>query len=440
MGGNGRDDERQTPLDERVKNPVERQRLLHKRIGDLLQAPRGSYGDEKSAQALWENLILLCGAGAISGTEGPSYAQRVRDALAALQGLKADEEGCAEGARKLAAVVEKHSGVRRAQAVCDIPAEMPRRLMWVYKHRGSVMSEGSVCLLAGEGGVSKTTLALQVGLHAAAKDPLLNGGGGGGEDSPLCGALEIVPGKVVVVSYEDQPRVCSWRLRRLARYLDRGEEGPAHDAFRRVFVLGLSGRPLFGPPDGGSYNIRPAALPGWMDLSRAVEEIEPVLIIIDPALSAYVGEANATAPVREFLGKLGELASPIGAGVLVLAHSTKMARRSSDAYDPGHIGGSAAWHDGVRGALVLTQQEGETTLRVSKSNYGPAFFGAKLKPMRPPGVDDGLVGFEFDGEWVDKPDGAAAAQQNGGGVSYGDVASATGDPIGAVAGGQDDVV
>ena len=50
------------------------------------------------------------------------------------------------------------------------------------------------------------------------------------------------------------------------------------------------------------------------------------LVVIDPALSAFVGQSNDAAPVREFLTALAVEAAKPNAGVLLIAHSNKTAR------------------------------------------------------------------------------------------------------------------
>ena len=137
---------------------------------------------------------------------------------------------------------------------------------------------------------------------------------------------------------------------------------------------------------------RPGPLEGWRDLWSAADEIRPKLIVIDPALAAYVGDSNAAAPVREFIGALAHAANAIAAGVLLVAHSTKSARGGQhtrpDPYDPGQVGGSAAWTDGARAALSMTWQGGGDDgpryrcLAISKANYGPAKIWCEAIPIR----------------------------------------------------------
>ena len=189
-----------------------------------------------------------------------------------------------------------------------------------------------------------------------------------------------------------------WRLQRQAEVLESGKhwgEGKQSPkptaALDRVHVLPLRGRPVHGPRElpgarSGSYADRPVPLPGWWDLWRAVEETGAQLVMLDPALGAFVGEANAAAAVREFLMLLAEEADLHDAGVLIVAHSRKAARSKDAAGDDvGHVAGSTHWVDGVRGVLTL-HREGERddrhhVLRVAKANYGPSELECRLTPI-----------------------------------------------------------
>ncbi len=143
-------------------------------------------------------------------------------------------------------------------------------------------------------------------------------------------------------------------------------------------------------------------LDGWRALADAAEAHKPALVLIDPALAAFVGEPNAVGPVREFLHALAGLADRLDAGVLLAAHSTKAARGGQNAkpdpFDPGLVAGSAAWHDGVRGVLAMatdSEQPGARQLACVKSNYGPARQLAGLESVNAPaGVP---VGFRLRG-------------------------------------------
>ena len=213
---------------------------------------------------------------------------------------------------------------RRAVPVPAIKGDRPARLLSLADHGGALLSVGGVAVLAGEGGVAKTPLALSVALGMAAQRlPFgdLHGGLFAGAGGP-----------VLLASYEDWPAVTADRLRKLAATWP---QDAATAALARVHVLEMSGRPLFGPAargdgDAGFYNARPEPLAGWADLwGMKRQRIGARLIVVDPALSAFVGQSNDAAPVREFLTALAGEAAKYKAGVLLIAHSNKTARNRS---------------------------------------------------------------------------------------------------------------
>ena len=264
---------------------------------------------------------------------------------------------------------------------------------------GAILSEGEICLLAGEGGVGKSALAGEIALAVA----------GSARDA---GGLVAVHGggPVLWLTYEETPGELAARLKTRARAVGASA--------RNVHVLDMRGGwPLFGPGAGGGsggfYHARPEQLIGWEPLQAEVGALEPRLIVIDPVLAAYVGEPNSAPPVREFLGALASLAREHSAGVLVLAHSTKAARSQRggikpDPFEPGQVAGSAAWTDGVRGALSFaygSDDNGNRLLSIVKANMGPARIQCDAKPMR--AEESGwIIGFEAVGAWR-KPSGAA---------------------------------
>ena len=253
---------------------------------------------------------------------------------------------------------------------------MPRALLRASGRTGAVLTSGSVTMLAGEGGVAKSSLALGIAIGMASLPDR--------ERGTVAGIFEAYGGAVLMATWEDAVEITGSRGQRLVEYWDgANESGAAHRASYAVHVLPINA-PLFGPAGDGSYNRRPQRLDGWIDLEAAALDIRPSLMVIDPALSAYVGEPNSAAPVREFLTALARLGKEIDAGILLVAHSRKDARSRQrvDLVDPGHIGGSAAWVDGARGALTLTQNENRRRmLTISKANYGPSFLTIELEPI-----------------------------------------------------------
>ena len=74
--------------------------------------------------------------------------------------------------------------------------------------------------------------------------------------------------------------------------------------------------------------------------------------------------------MRAFVDALRQELEALGAGLILVAHSTKAAQ----GIDPGAVSGSAAWTDAARAALLL-KHEGEDgsgdmwTLESIKANY-----------------------------------------------------------------------
>jgi len=274
---------------------------------------------------------------------------------------------------------------RQATPLTAVDTERPQAVLAAKGHSGAVLAAGQICLLSGEGGIAKSALSLSVAIGIAALPD--------GELGEIAGLFKGRGGPVLMATFEDPQAETAWRSRCLAGHLSL----TAPD-LERVHVLDLAGRPLFGPTGNRpSYNERPGKLPGWFDLWREARRIRPRLVVVDPALCAYVGEANAAAPVREFLQSVAVEAARLDCGVLLVAHSRKDARsrnQNPDPFDPGQVSGSTAWSDGVRGVLTMTwgEKKGERVLAVSKANYGPSRIQTVVEPYRHP--SGAIVGFQ----------------------------------------------
>ena len=342
----------------------------------------------------------------VYGPEGPEGVDPWIEAIEKAVGLPVAEAG-----KLLTDLAE--AGAAKARTLAEVDDPMPPTLLRVNADKaGALLTPGTVCVLAGEGGIAKSTMALSMALGVAALQD--------GQDGEVSGGLFWGRGgPVLLATYEDPPAWTAWKGRELAIHITGGVFGhnnnpePAASILRRVHVLNLAGRPLFGPvaSEPGApafYNARPGRLSGWQDLARACTDIRPRLVVVDPALVAFVGESNAAAPVREFFGALSELVGSVDAAALVVAHSTKAARGrnkdKADPFDAGQVGGSGAWTDGARAALTMTWRAdaGDRVLAVAKSNYGKARILCDLESLRDP---SGMIfgfGLNAGGEWRDE--------------------------------------
>ena len=295
--------------------------------------------------------------------------------------------------------------------------KLPKPILGCARMSGAVLSEGEICVLSAGGGTGKSTLAVSIALSVAAADDNAH------EPMELKGELfHGFGGKVVYATYEDPPSVLTWKLRELAKRWDKdsGDNGRFTDALQRVAVVSMRGWPLYGPVgDRASYNSVPGTLPGWDHLWKLVDEAKPILVIIDPALTAFVGDANSGGQVMAFLDTLSTEVAKRRAGVFQATHSTKSSRSDrADPFHPGMVSGTGAWTDHVRGVLTMgehkrkipgtgrpkrgkqdDEEETMLVLRVYKANWGPQRITVRLNPVT---AAEGAapVGFEAAGPWV----------------------------------------
>ena len=303
-------------------------------------------------------------------------------------------------------------------------AAWPQPLLRIHGQQGAVLSAGETCTLAGDGGIAKSTLAAAIALEMAAntKDDMTPMGWEEQNGSIEGGILDVASGPVLLALYEDPPSVVGWKLRQLAQRLDQQRRSTDYqEALKRVFLLDMSGRPLYGPIErndtAGLYNARPGPLPGWTDLWTAVDQEKPKLVVIDPALKAYAGDLNAPAAVHKFLASLTVAARQAAStpGVLILHHSNKSSRQDSDPTNPGKVAGAGAWTDGGRGTMTMTWEAkpGARLLAVVKANFGPDRRAIRLEKIT---ADDTnmILGFTAGGnQWVDIEQRTATSNRNG---------------------------
>jgi RecA-family ATPase len=243
--------------------------------------------------------------------------------------------------------------VRSTAFTADIlaPIPVPPRV-W---HVEGLVPAHTVTLLGGDGGVGKSTLALQLACATAAG----------------LGWLGFMPrrGRALYVSCEDDRDELHRRLDRIALHYGLGLDSFAdlklwplanEDA---VLVLGEPGRPLEDTDR-------------WGEFREMVDDWQPTLTIIDSLADVYGANENDRALVRAFNRKLGALAVAVAGSLIVLAHPSLAGLSSGSG-----LSGSTAWNNSVRSRLYLALPSSEDAapaatdlrvLHVKKANYGPA--------------------------------------------------------------------
>ena len=277
------------------------------------------------------------------------------------------------------------------EAAAALP--VPRSLFRAKGMSGSILDVGEVSVFSGMGGAGKSTLTLVWGMDLAFL--------GRGTKGLVGGVFRSEGGPVLMVSYEERAAVMGLKARRWADHLDQGDpNGPYHAARQQVAHLGIR-NPIFGAdPYTRLYGARPTLLEGWDEVVQAAKKIQPIMIVIDPALCAFVSDSTDAAAVSEFLMCMRDLAVMFDCGVIVVTHSTKAARGSSrrrgqDAADPGQFLGTGAWTDRCRSAMTITTDpDGHLQLAVAKANMGPQKIGIALTPVL--GERKQLLGYKAD--------------------------------------------
>lgn len=243
-----------------------------------------------------------------------------------------------------------------ADTLDDFPVQ-PR--LW---HVAGIIPGRTVTLLSGDGGVGKSTLALQLAVATVADTPWL------GQDAR--------GGRVLYLSAEDDTDELHRRLDSLTTHYRIGFERLAG---LRIWPLAEQDALLAVGAPGQSLETTNL----WWDLDAMVRTWRPALIVLDSLADFYGGNENDRAQVRRFVSLLRHLALSVGASVLLLGHPSLNGMATGSG-----LSGSTAWNNSVRSRLYLTApraEDGSTaapdirTLALRKANYGPSGIEYRLR-------------------------------------------------------------
>jgi hypothetical protein len=229
------------------------------------------------------------------------------------------------------------------------PAPAPRD--WVIE--GLVPARRLTSFLA-DGGLGKTTIAVQVGVHVAAGRALYG--------------LKVNGGPVLGIFCEDEPE----ELQRRVTAACAAERLDLADIDRLVIIS-----------RDGEDNLlctfesdRMVLTPFYRQLDATVAQYQPRLLILDTLADFYAGKYLETSHVRQFTKTaLGGLARRHGCAVLLIAHPSTAGMNSGQG-----DGFSTAWNNSVRSRLYLRRPKSEDlnsatdrrVLELKKANYGPS--------------------------------------------------------------------
>jgi RecA-family ATPase len=235
--------------------------------------------------------------------------------------------------------------LRTVSAASWADKTIPER-RWVVLGR---LLRGSVAILSGDGGIGKTTIALQAAVGVVLNLGWLNG-------------VVMEQGPVLFsTAEEDEPEV--WR--RTGAIVGHHNKTLADLAVLHVFsCLTEDIDPTLGITDRNRV-IQPTPL--LQKLTARVLEIKPALIIIEAAADVFGGNEIVRREVRQFMNLLRQLARKADAAVLLLQHPSQAGLK-----DDSGKSGSGHWNNAARPRLYFSAPDDKSDvreLRVMKNNY-----------------------------------------------------------------------
>jgi RecA-family ATPase len=182
-----------------------------------------------------------------------------------------------------------------------------------------------VTLLAGDGGIGKSLLMLQLGFACATNRDWIG--------------LAIKGCPVLYAGAEDDINEVHYRLEKLF------EHEPGATNLDRFHILSLAGEDaLLCEVAGASKRI--TTTPLFTKIEAAIARCGVGLLILDAAADMFGGEENSRAQVRAFIQALRNIALKKRCTIVILAHPSVDAMKTERGYV-----GSTAWNNSVRSRI-----------------------------------------------------------------------------------------
>lgn len=214
-----------------------------------------------------------------------------------------------------------------------------------------------VTILAGDGGVGKSLLALQIGVASAL----------GVETA----GLEPRAGRCLYLGAEDEEDEFHRRVNDIVR--GHGKRLRDLKDFRLLPMADLDA--LLSVPDKAGV-MQPTPL--WHDVCDLARSFSPLFIVLDTVADLFGGDEIKRGQARQFIGMLRRLAIEIDCAIVLLAHPSQEGMRSGTGSS-----GSTGWRNSSRSMLYFQRDESTEAdpdvrlLSTKKINYGKV--GGELK-------------------------------------------------------------
>lgn len=207
------------------------------------------------------------------------------------------------------------------------PQHAPPRRWYVP----DLIPDRTVTLFAGDGGVGKSLLMLQLAAAGVLGREWLG--------------IEVKRGPVVYLSAEDETDEMHRRLIDIGR-----AEGFCLEDLADLHIIPRAGLDaVLGEPNGRG-GIAPTRL--WKEVVKLVGEVRPGLVLLDTLSDIYAGEESARPQVRQFVGQVRGLALACACASLIIGHPSVFGMTSGTG-----TSGSTAWNNSVRSRLYMRRPE-----------------------------------------------------------------------------------
>ncbi len=217
-----------------------------------------------------------------------------------------------------------------------VPDQPPPKREYVFAGQ---VTAGTLNVIGGQGGVSKTMLAMQMCVAAATGQPI--------------GNLQVMEGASLLILGEEDAAERDRRFGAICAHM--GVENEIVEA--RVRCLAAAGQDIRLTEQ---VNSNPQATPlGERIVAFAKHHSEVVgipirMIVIDHARLVLGGDPNDAEDVTQLTRVLTGIARDTGAAVVLLAHSPKsVSNKSGDEISAADIAGSSAFVDNARSAFMM---------------------------------------------------------------------------------------
>lgn len=232
-------------------------------------------------------------------------------------------------------------------------------------HVPELIPARTVTMLSGDGGLGKSTLALQLAAATCLGKPWLG-------RTPRSG-------DVLYLSAEDDADELHRRLHEIALHYDVGLED-----LSGLHLLPLADQEATLAIEGQGGVLTPTTL--WAAISRHVArqvgKARLNLVVLDSLADVFAGNEVNRAHARQFIAQLRRLAIDCSVSVLILAHPSLSGMSSGSG-----MSGSTHWNNSVRSRLYMARPDSEDgipdpdarVLRLMKANYTGAIPDMRLR-------------------------------------------------------------